>query len=714
MVEVRGAEQVSIEWDGGGEREKSVDIMREYSFELEGSVKGASKTAVAKESLKATMSVEQSFSFGNLNTGTQSWSASTGVTLNRGLGVGDAGDTAFKYAGNSFIYTLQKSTGKLVPDSGRPPSLDNIVATGPLKVRHVANVLTDQFSGGLWWVQRYTKPDLALNHPKRWKQRLPEASVPQLIKFNCPIGFDSDFEEPEESPGICTPAEDEIGVVITPTPTPSNVAIASFYHMKGLFVTSADSTTGPASQLATLGDTLTIQARVYNYSLKNMPFDASVHVAFFAQPWDAIGGQFTAGDGNFGFAKATLIDKIAIGPVPAYCGGSQGFDSCFQTTLANWVMATVQWDTSTIIPQPTNNTDWKFWVVVWMEDGAYNLLEEIEHHGLTAIPQVDVVASLADIPIETYSNNLGFYDQKFTLLLPAGNPPASLTAPGPLTASDQQEDDLTIREIEHELSVAELHSESIIRVHYDPGPVHRDRVEVMLYEGDPQDGGQLLDVEQVPFMQKDENHVVHFPYTAGVCGAHELFIETFRIGGGLTEIETLAFDILCKPSLIANFRGTAKSAGNGNSPKDSLHLTGEFTLNRPLSLPALDLAAEDAEVTVENLLDEVGGNGELVDWLPLTLEANPRNGDHSAQYETSYELPPFANLSIVALQPGTYRFKLKLNKATINRAADCPKTNLLTRFTIDDGSAVPVIVLAEAQWSCNGRSGGMQTKESGR
>ena len=118
---------------------------------------------------------------------------------------------------------------------------------------------------------------------------------------------------------------------------------------------------------------------------------------------------------------------------------------------------------------------------------------------------------------------------------------------------------------------------------------------------------------------------------------------------------------------------------------------------------------------VENLLDEVGGHGELVSWLPLTLYADPRNGDDSAVYDISSQSRPSASLRIDALkQPGTYSFKLNLKNASISLAAGCPRTNLLTRFTIDDGSAVPVIVVADAQWSCNGRSGGMQTKESGR
>src|SRR5690606_14515990 len=93
------------------------------------------------------------------------------------------------------------------------------------------------------------------------------------------------------------------------------------------------------------------------------------------------------------------------------------FDSCTdENAPLNWTLAQVQWDTSTLNPQPLTETNWKFWVVVWAENGG-RLVSEIAQHGLTSIPPQNVT-SLAEVPVETYSNNLGFYNQVFTLELP--------------------------------------------------------------------------------------------------------------------------------------------------------------------------------------------------------------------------------------------------------------------------------------------------------
>jgi hypothetical protein len=188
---------------------------------------------------------------------------------------------------------------------------------------------------------------------------------------------------------------------------------AAFYQMKGLFVTPGLTAAGPTATLATLGDTLTLQARVYNYSLVNMPAGTSVHVRFYAQPWDGTTGQFASGSGQYRFAPAVFLGENVLPPISAFCGGSQGVsDACTDANAPlNWTLAQAQWDTSTLSPLPTTETTWKFWVVVWMEDSAGNRVPEIAQHGLTSIP-AQHVASLAEIPVETYSNNLGFYTKR--------------------------------------------------------------------------------------------------------------------------------------------------------------------------------------------------------------------------------------------------------------------------------------------------------------
>jgi hypothetical protein len=150
---------------------------------------------------------------------------------------------------------------------------------------------------------------VALNHPRRWLQKAPTGTNPQQVWFNCPLGFTSSATTP-----ACTPTQ--------ATPNPKNVAGAVFYQMKGLFVTPGTTGEGPQITMATVGDTVTLQVRVYNYSLANMPANTTVQVQFYAQPWDATTGQFLSASGNANaFAPAVFIGQTAPEPIPAFCGG---------------------------------------------------------------------------------------------------------------------------------------------------------------------------------------------------------------------------------------------------------------------------------------------------------------------------------------------------------------------------------------------------------
>ena len=705
-------EEVAVQWTAGGGKSKTVDITKEFSFGLEGSLKGTTGVkGVESTSVKLKLGTEQSGSFGNLNTNGQQWAASTGVTLQRGVSsFGDSNDDNLLYQGATFIYGLNASVGTIAPDLGAPSSETNVATHGPFKVGHVANVLSTSLpASGNWWRQAYTvAPDLALNHPQRWLQSTPQGSVPQEVRFNCPIGFESAYDAPEEDPGSCVANVDE--------PNTSNLATAPFYKMKGLFVTAGDSQTGPTSSSATLGDTLKLQARVYNYSLTKMAGGATTHVRFYAQPWDSVHATFAGGNGRYGFADAIYIgEQILFDPVPAYCGGSQGFDSCSTETVPNWVMATVQWDTSMLSPQPIKDTDYKFWVVVWMEDSNGNLIGEIDEHGLTAIPDT-AVASFAEIPVETYSNNVGFYNQTFSLNLPAGTSPGALNA-GPVDRG------LAINALAIEIERLRKNEQSVVRVHYQASGEPYDDVKVLLFEGDSPDG-QLLDMDLIPRMGIDDPTVVAFPYIPRTCGAHTLFIQTFQNDGAEPITATITFEVPCESTPIVHFKGEAKFKNklseNGedkhekyyHDQHDFLEIQGQFTLERAHDLPGIDLASQVAQVTLYRLLDEGGKNGELVKNLPVVLYAHTRNSEDSAVYETLPREKPAATLRIEAHKkhPGSYSFKLKLNKADIVRPDGCPKTSLLTNFTIEDGGAIPVHPAVEAWWGCNGKSGTMTTK----
>lgn len=279
--------------------------------------------------------------------------------------------------GQSFIFGQTAPVGTIQSDLSTDTTVQ---AQGYLTVAFASDILsTGTIQSGNWWKQAYTAaPDVALNHPQRWLQKEATGTNPQQVWFNCPAGFTSSQTSPR-----CTQ--------IQQTPTPG--------------ITPG----GPQITTTTHGQTVTLQSRVYNYSLANMPVGATVHVQFYAQPWNSTIGQFQSQASNpNAFDPAVFIGEDQLARIPAFYGGSQGdIDPCADDiSPQNWVLAQTSCDIGTL----SADTSWKFWVVVWIEQGG-QLIREIGDHGLNSIP-VNQLNSLADVPIEAYSNNLGFYNPK--------------------------------------------------------------------------------------------------------------------------------------------------------------------------------------------------------------------------------------------------------------------------------------------------------------
>jgi hypothetical protein len=257
----QSSESFSIDWSQGGGSDVTSGTVSNHAFDGSVTVAGKATFEGVGVSASASLDYSQSTALSTLNTATQTFGDSTGVTLNRGIGAGgNASDDVFLYAGQSYIFGQCAPTGTIQSDL----QVDTTVQSqGYLQVGHAADPLsTDLIQSGDWWKQVYTvAPDVALNHPQRWTQKEPTSQNDQQVRFNCPIGYTSAFGTPTADPGACTST--------TTTPTPMNVTNAPFYQMKGLFVTPGTSPGGPPTTLATLGDTLTLQARVYNYSLAN-------------------------------------------------------------------------------------------------------------------------------------------------------------------------------------------------------------------------------------------------------------------------------------------------------------------------------------------------------------------------------------------------------------------------------------------------------------
>jgi hypothetical protein len=97
---------------------------------------------------------------------------------------------------------------------------------------------------------------------------------------------------------------------------------------------------------ANAGDVLTLQARVYNYSLAPMPTGSQVHVRFYFQPMN---GTVPAGD-------SVLIGEQELDPIPPFNDDANA--------SPNWVLASTTFDTSQCDQTKNGDAYVMFWVVV--------------------------------------------------------------------------------------------------------------------------------------------------------------------------------------------------------------------------------------------------------------------------------------------------------------------------------------------------------------
>lgn len=504
---------VTANWSQGNNNSVSSGSVSTHTFDA--SVSASAK--VSFDGFGASVGLgfdyNQSASTSTMNQSTSSFSSSQGIKLNRGVGGGPISDAVYDYQGQSVIYGQLAPQGTVQNDVSPGTTVQT---EGYIAAAHMADMLSQgSITSGNFWAQAYSAaPDIALNHPQRWLQKEPSGVNSQQVQFNCPVGFDSSLDVPS-----CTANQQ--------TPNPANVADASFYQIKGLFVTPGDTTDGPQISNTPLGSKVNLRVRVYNYSLVNLSSTAKMHVQFYAQPWGI--GEFKSRLNNpNAFAPAIFIGEgtsasgSPLVAVPAFCGGfTGGGDPCVGSgaSVRNWEYAYTTWDTSK--SNVTADSTWKFWVVVWVEDNG-KLVAELPGHGLKLLP-TGHFNSLADVPIETYSNNLGFYNQVFTIL-----PATSIGATGQAKHLDIQNvgvrGEKVLRDVP--ITVTAFHTASGDNV---------DSVLALYYDGDPHKEGTLFDVQHISRVPLVTGYMDTASYTPKTCGPHTIVVESIPLDGSASK-----------------------------------------------------------------------------------------------------------------------------------------------------------------------------------
>src|SRR5262249_36252170 len=134
-----------------------------------------------------------------------------------------------------------------------------------------------------------------------------------------------------------------------------------------------------------------------------------------------------------------------------------------------------------------------------------------------------------------------------------------------------------------------------------------DNVTVLFYDGDPEQGGKLFDMEQIPHIEANESFVTRVPYHTEVCGAHQLFVQAIPMDGEApmtTDVNAVTVECPAPSFSITKFQGKAEKVGSGTN-NGKLQVSGKVVGVSGLDLSTITLRLLD-------LLRESAGAGELV------------------------------------------------------------------------------------------------------
>ena len=485
----------TTQWRSGVSSSSTIGTDKTFSGDNNLSVAGKWKFGtVGGFGIKASFEASGSDAFSN-NTQTKGEAnQSTGITFTKPGTFAE--QSLYAYGFTPYIFgTMQP------PNFVDTVALNTQVTTfGPLRSAFVADP-TAPGSGG-WWSQTYTVPDVALNHPARWtlsRSQLP--TPPDPIPRNC-LSFD--------------PSSSDMDCMTLSQATPNNPWSSAVHFMRGFFISSAlKPGAGPQRTMAVEGERLALQARVYNYSLAPMSDDTTVHVRFYGVPWNQ-STQMPVGN-------AFLIGEDVLGPIPA-------FDASPNNETPNWLLASTTWDTSNLGDQY-----FTFFVLAWMQQDSSSgpkLGAEMLGHGLKCTPDpvpncnppgtlnsFSDAAQLEEIvsgQTVSYSNNLGFYNHVFSVIPQDSSELTTLTqhAPGDVRLGP-------IKLSQSKVAAGQsLEVATLLRTQKQSA----SGVSVVFYDGDPQHGGTVFDVERIAHIRAHDTAEARVLFRSNVCGEHRIYV----------------------------------------------------------------------------------------------------------------------------------------------------------------------------------------------
>jgi hypothetical protein len=198
--------------------------------------------------------------------------------------------------------------------------------------------------------------------------------------------------------------------------------------------------------------------------------------------------------------------------------------------------------------------------VAWAEVNG-NLVAEIPGHGLTSLASTTPYNSLADVATEPYSNNLGYYNQEFTV------PAAPNTSS---TAKPKIKPILVLSNLSLRDGAKALRDE--------PAPILAKlrstgtdiAANVFYYDGNPDNGGELFDIQKIGRIPSGNGYIDKASFTPKTCGPHRIFARAVPLDGSISGTHA--------DELPRNHRSTARGGDPDLLyPEDGSHCRSKAT-----------------------------------------------------------------------------------------------------------------------------------------
>ena len=459
-------------WASQSGQSQSSGSVKNYSWSKSVSVSG--NLSVNIEGISIGGGTSYSFSYNGSKSISTLNSSKTTLGQSTGVGIAKPGSFAnpgeYEYAIAPYIFGANPVTGTLQTlDLGTQIQTNGILTTG-----FTADP-TDP-NAGAWWGGAYPYPDIALNHPSRWS-----------------IGTQTNTN-PDSNCLRLNSTSVTVNCATFNAPNATNPWQSEFLWMKGFFITPADANgEGPQIDMATAGDQLLLETRVYNYSLTDMPPDSEVVVQFYVQPWN----QQTLQPQS----KAVLIKNVGIAPIPGFNSNSNG------GTLPNYSVASTTFDTT-----PYSDQYLVFWVLVVGKDQNGNRITEMSQHGLTGVPpQLNSITDALQWT-EQYSNNVGMYKMLFYVA-----PQSSESV-----ARGNDDEGVPLDALQFSKKTAYLNEPVVVTTSVRPRN-DRSSLLVTFYSGNPRKKGKAFEVERLSYVRGGDSHQIQVLYRPQRCGNHNLY-----------------------------------------------------------------------------------------------------------------------------------------------------------------------------------------------